>query len=171
MKILLTGFAVFVIWCVVSAWIYNDKLLPVMRAPEPLPAIPEKTTVADSLAVINAAMPKTLSIYFEFNKSDFKNDPQTESRIAELKKWLEKYPQAMLHVTGHTDNVGTETYNQELGMKRAAIIGKVIGEQGIDKSRMLVESKGETEPAGDYLTDEGRSKSRRTEVSIKMEKK
>ncbi len=169
MKILLTGFAVFVIWCIVSAWIYNDKLLPVMRAPEPLPAIPEKTIVADSLAAIYAAAPKTLSIYFEFNKSDFKNDPQTESRIAEFKKWLDKYPQAKLHVTGHTDIVGTEAYNQELGMKRAIIIEKFVEDQGIDKDRILVESKGETEPSGDYLTSEGMAKNRRTELSIKME--
>jgi OOP family OmpA-OmpF porin len=169
MKILIPGFAVFVIWCVFSAWAYNDKLLPVLRAPEPVPAIPEKTTAADSLARIYAAMPEKLSVYFEFNDSKFENDQQTDSRIAEFKEWIDKHPGSMLWVTGHTDLIGTELYNQDLGMKRAEVVSKYILSKGIPAERMLVESKGESQPAGDYLTSEGRAKNRRTEISIKTE--
>lgn len=169
MKILITGFAVFVIWCVLSAWVYNDKLRPVMRAPEPIPAIPEKTTAADSLAKIYASMPEKLSVYFEFSKSDFNSDQQQDSRIADFKDWLDKNPKSMLYVSGHTDLIGTETYNQDLALKRASVVGRYIQEKGIGIDRMLIESKGESEPAGDYLTSEGRAKNRRTEISIKLE--
>ncbi len=169
MRILITGFVAFAVWCVFSAWMYNDKLLPVINAPEPAPVIPEQTNVADSMAKIYAAMPEKLSIYFEFNNAEFKNDQQTDSRIAEFKQWLEKYPGSKLSVTGHTDLIGTEHFNQDLALKRAEIIGKYIEGQGINADRMLVESKGESEPAADYLTSEGRAKNRRTEVTIKMQ--
>ncbi len=169
MRILITGFVAFLVWCIFSAWMYNDKLLPVMNAPEPLPAIPEQTSVADSLAKIYAAMPEKLSIYFEFNNAEFKSDQQTDSKIAEFRQWLDKYPESRLSVTGHTDLVGTEPYNLDLASKRAEVVGKYIQSLGISPDRMLVEGRGETEPAADYLTSDGRAKNRRTEITIKMQ--
>lgn len=74
----------------------------------------------------------------------------------------------MLSVTGHSDLVGTTEFNQALGLKRALIVGKYLETQGILPARMITESKGENQPAADYITAEGRSKNRRTEVSIKM---
>lgn len=169
MRILITGFVAFVIWCVFSAWMYNDRLLPVINAPEPLPAVPEKTSAADSLAKIYAAMPEKLSIYFEFNDAGFKSDQQTDSRIAEFRQWLEKYPGSKLSVTGHTDLIGAEPFNHDLALKRAEVVGKYIEAAGVSPGRMLIESKGESEPAADYLTSEGRAKNRRTEITIKMQ--
>ncbi|HLN20303.1 MAG TPA: OmpA family protein [Bacteroidales bacterium] len=168
MRILITGFIAFAIWCVFSAWMYNDKLLPVINAPDPV-AIPEQTSAADSLERIYAAMPQKLSVYFEFNKSEFKPDPETESRIAEFKQWLDKYPASVLNVSGHTDLIGEDAYNEDLAMKRAVVVGKYAEQLGIPTARMSVESKGESEPAADYLTSEGRAKNRRTEVIIKMQ--
>jgi OmpA-OmpF porin, OOP family len=169
MRILIAGLVVFVIWCFVSAWLYNDKLLPAMKKPVPVLTIPEsQTQVADSLAKLKASMPKDLMIYFEFNDSKFKPDPQTDNSIVAFKSWLDKYPESMLSVTGHADLVGNPDFNQALALKRAQIVGKHLESQGIVTSRMTVESKGETQPAADYLTSEGRAKNRRTEISIKM---
>ena len=160
---------VFVIWCLISAWLYNDKFLPAMRKPVPVQTIPEsQTNVADSLAKLKAMLPKDLLIYFEFNDAKFKPDPQTDNSIAAFKSWLDKYPESMLSVTGHTDLVGTPDYNHALALRRAQIVAKHLETQGINSGKMMVESKGETQPAGDYLTSEGRSKNRRTEISIKM---
>jgi OOP family OmpA-OmpF porin len=170
MRILITGFVIFLIWCFISAWLYNDKLLPAMKKPVPVQTIPEsQTNVADSLMKIKATMPKDLLIYFEFNDAKFKPDPQTDKRVDEFKAWLDKYPASMLSVTGHTDLVGTLEYNQKLGLKRAQIVGKYLEEKGINLGRIITESLGETKPAADYLTEEGRAKNRRTEISIKMQ--
>jgi len=54
-------------------------------------------------------------------------------------------------------------------MKRAELVGKYLEKQGVSSSRMSTGSKGETQPLGSYLTEEGRAKNRRTEVSIKMQ--
>jgi len=170
MRIHITGFIIWVIWRTFAAWLYNDYLLPALRKPVPEVIIPVvQTNEADSLMKLKASMPKDLLIWFEFNKSEFKPDQQTEKSIADFKAWLDKYPQSMLTVTGHSDLVGTPEYNQELGMKRALIVGEYLEKQGISASRMSADSKGETLPLGSYLTEEGRAKNRRTEVSIKMQ--
>lgn len=170
MRILITGFVLFVIWCFISAWLYNDKLLPAMREPVTLKTTPVTLThEADSLMKLKASLPKNLLIYFEFDKAKFKSDPQTDSKVSEFRAWLDKYPQSMLSVTGHTDLVGTADYNYKLGLIRAQIVSKYLEKQGVNSSRMSTVSKGSTEPAADYLTSEGRAKNRRTEVSIKMQ--
>jgi outer membrane protein OmpA-like peptidoglycan-associated protein len=170
MRILITGFVLFVIWCFISAWLYNDKLLPAMRKPATVQTIPETPThEADSLMKLKASMPKNLLIYFEFNDSKFKPDPQSDNSVSEFKAWLEKYPKSMLSVTGHTDLVGTAEYNYKLGLKRAKVVGTYLENKGVNANRMITDSKGSTEPAADYLTAEGRAKNRRTEISIKMQ--
>jgi outer membrane protein OmpA-like peptidoglycan-associated protein len=169
MRILITGFVLFVIWCFFSAWIYNDKLVPAMKKSVPIKTAPTPlTNEADSLMKLKASMPGNLVIYFEFNKTKFKPDLQTDNSIVPFKMWLDKYPGSMLTVTGHTDLVGTTNYNFELGLKRAQIVEKYLENQGINASRMVTESKGKTEPAADNLTEEGRAKNRRTEITIKM---
>jgi OOP family OmpA-OmpF porin len=169
MRILITGGVLLVIWAIFSSWLYNDILLPVLRKPDVVQTIPEPPNhVADSLAKILASMPKPLMIYFDFDKAKFKSDPQTDSRIAEFKSWLEKYPASILNVTGHTDLVGTPEYNEKLALNRASILAKYLESQGINAGRMQTMSKGESQPAADYLTTEGRAMNRRTEISIKM---
>jgi OOP family OmpA-OmpF porin len=169
MRILITGIALFVIWCIISAWLYNDKLLPAMRKPVTIQPIPVPSTrEADSLMQIKASMPKSLLIFFEFNDSKFKADPQFDNGISEFKAWLDKYPKSMLQVTGHTDLVGTAGYNDKLALKRAEVVGKYLEGKGVNSSRMITESKGSAEPIATYITSEGRAKNRRTEISVKM---
>jgi outer membrane protein OmpA-like peptidoglycan-associated protein len=170
MRILTTGIILLAIWCFFSAWIYNDKLMPAMKKQLSSPTIPETSAhEADSLMKIKASMPKNLMIYFEFDKAKFKPDPQNESSVSEFKAWLGKYPQSMLLVTGYTDLVGTMDYNYNLALKRAQIVGKYIENQGINSDRLVVSSRGESDPSADYITPEGRAKSRRTEISLKMQ--
>jgi len=170
MRILITGFVAFVIWCFVSAWLYNDKLLPAMKKPEPVQTIPlSQSNEADSLARLKALMPKDLLIFFEFNDAKFKTDPQTDISIAEFKAWLDKYPGSMLYVTGHTDLVGAPDFNQALGLKRALIVSKYLENKDINPTRVITDSKGETQPIAGYITKEGRAKNRRTEITIKMQ--
>jgi OOP family OmpA-OmpF porin len=170
MRILITGFVIFVIWCFISAWLYNDKVLPAMKRPVPIQTIPEsKTNVADSLIKLKASMPEDLLIYFGFNETRFKTDSQTDNSLAAFKVWLDKYTGSMLLVTGNTDLVGTAEYNKALGLKRALAVGKYLETKGINADRIITESQGKNKPAADYLTEEGRAKNRRTEISIKMQ--
>ncbi len=170
MRILITGFAAFVIWCIVSAWLYNDKLKPVLDRPVPVVAVPDKlTNEADSLMKLKAMMPENLTIYFEFDNARFKPDPQTNNRIAEFKAWLDKYPASRLLVQGCTDIVGTTDFNIALGLERAEAVGKYLEEKGIPASRIIKESLGESKAFENYISKEGRAKNRKTIVSIKLQ--
>ncbi len=77
MRIIGLGVLAFVIWSVFSSWVFNDKLLPVFRKKTPLVTAPDyETRVADSLAQLKASMPEDLLIYFDFDRSGLKSDPQ-----------------------------------------------------------------------------------------------
>ncbi len=123
--------------------------------------------MADSLAKIYALMPKDLVIWHDFDKARLIPDPQMEASLAEFKSWLDKYPESMLMVIGHTDLVGTPEYNQALGLERAQVAQKFLESKGFPASRVIVTSKGETEPAAGYITPDERAKNRRTVISIK----
>jgi outer membrane protein OmpA-like peptidoglycan-associated protein len=169
MRILITGFVAFVIWCFFSAWLYNDKLLPVLHKPVPVITAPEnRLNEADSLMKLKALMPKDLTIWFEFNDAKFKPDPQYENSIAEFKAWLDKYPGSMLSVQGYTDIVGTTDFNMALGLERAEVVSKFLETKGVPATRIITGSMGERKAFENYITKEGRAKNRKTEVSIKM---
>jgi outer membrane protein OmpA-like peptidoglycan-associated protein len=170
MRIIVFGVLAFVIWSVFSSWVFNDKLLPVFRKKAlPVTAPDIETRVADSLAQLKASMPEDLLIYFDFDRSGLKSDPQLGSVIAPFRSWLEKYPGSKLLITGHTDLVGTHEYNMQLGMKRAQIVARHVQTLGISGNRILVESGGETRPIAGYITEENRAKNRRAEITIKMQ--
>ncbi len=170
MRILITGLIAFIIWSFFSTWLYTDVLRHAARKPEPLQTVPvPKNSVADSLLEIYAMMPKDLTIWFEFDKSKLKPDAQFESGLAEFKSWLDKYPESVLLVTGHTDLVGDKEYNRKLGMERAKAMQKYLEAKGFPASRMIVDSKGEDEPVTGYIKAEDRAKNRRTVISIKKQ--
>lgn len=168
MRILITGFVVFVIWSFFSTWLYVDILrhavkpqVTVLTTPEP------ENTVADSLARLYAMMPKDLTIYFEFDNFKFIRDPQIETSLSEFKSWLDKYPESALTITGYTDLVGEKAYNQDLGLERAKAVQKFLEGKGFPAARIITGSKGEEEPVAGYITQEERAKNRRTVISIK----
>jgi outer membrane protein OmpA-like peptidoglycan-associated protein len=168
MRILITGFVVFVIWSLFSVRLYVDKLKPAMNKPVPVQINPEtRTSEADSMMQLNALMPKDLMIYFEFDNTKFKTEPRTDSSIIEFKTWLDKYSESMLTITGHTDFVGTADYNNALGLKRALVVQQYLESKGIAANKMITNSKGKDQPAASQITKEGRAKSRRTVITIK----
>jgi outer membrane protein OmpA-like peptidoglycan-associated protein len=168
MRILITGFIVLLIWSFFSMWLYVDILRPAAKKQAVVQPAPEsQSKEADSLMKIYASMPKDLLIYFEFDKAKFSPDPQTDSRIASFKEWMDKHPEAVLSITGHTDFIGTKEYNQALGLERAQIIEKYLETKGFPPSKMVTVSKGEEEPIASHILSEGRAKNRRTEITIK----
>jgi outer membrane protein OmpA-like peptidoglycan-associated protein len=168
MRILITGFIVFVIWSFFSTWLYVNVLKPATtKQVEAQPVTEIQSTEADTLMKFYASMPKDLTIYFEFDNYKFETDQQTDSSIAEFDKWLDKYPDYMLSVTGHTDFVGTSEYNQALGLERAQVVGKYLESKGIPAERMVIASKGKEQPVAKNIFSEGRAKNRRTEITIK----
>ena len=72
-------------------------------------------------------------------------------------------------VSGHTDTVGSEEKNYELGQKRAASVARYLTKQGIDPFRVTAVSYGEDKPVTDNQTAEGKRRNRRIEISVYRE--
>ena len=70
-----------------------------------------------------------------------------------------------IHVTGHTDSVGPEEYNQGLSERRAQAVVDYLKSLGV-KVNMQAMGKGESEPVADNATKEGRAKNRRVVVDV-----
>jgi outer membrane protein OmpA-like peptidoglycan-associated protein len=86
--------------------------------------------------------------------------------LRNLANSLERYDNTDIVIIGHTDSIGSETYNQGLSERRARSAADFLQSVGVDRSRLVVEGRGETEPIADNETDEGRALNRRVEVVI-----
>ncbi|MBO4402608.1 MAG: PD40 domain-containing protein, partial [Bacteroidales bacterium] len=105
------------------------------------------------------------NIQFDFDKSDI-HGTETADRLDKVINYMKAYPDVKVEVRGHTDNKGTEQYNQALSERRAKIAVDYIVEHGIDRSRLTSVGRGESEPIATNETEEGRALNRRVEFKI-----
>ncbi|MEO1962615.1 MAG: OmpA family protein, partial [Cycloclasticus sp.] len=67
---------------------------------------------------------------------------------------------------GHTDSVGSESYNQLLSQQRAQSVASYLGSQGVQGQRFNVIGRGEQSPVAGNSTREGRAQNRRVEITL-----
>jgi OOP family OmpA-OmpF porin len=79
---------------------------------------------------------------------------------------LKDKPELTVVIEGHTDSIGTDEYNQKLGLHRAQSVIKELSLQGIDASRMSAASLGETRPVINQETDWAHAVNRRVEFQL-----
>jgi outer membrane protein OmpA-like peptidoglycan-associated protein len=88
------------------------------------------------------------------------------ANLTELANSLKKYPESSLLIVGHTDDMGSDSYNQGLSQRRADAAANFLVSQGIARSRIQTSGKGEAEPVASNMSDDGRAQNRRVEVAI-----
>lgn len=103
-------------------------------------------------------------ILFTFDSSELR--PEARENLNKLTEILNRDTNTNLLIVGHTDWIGSETYNQGLSMRRALSAANYIISQGISRDRIDTEGRGEYEPIADNETEEGRQLNRRVEVAI-----
>ena len=69
-----------------------------------------------------------------------------------------------VRLSGHTDNIGGDAYNQDLGQKRAEAIKALLLDYGVPAGQITTESKGKSLPVDTNETEEGRQNNRRVEL-------
>jgi len=110
---------------------------PAAPAPEPEPVGPQKP--AFEKFTFSA---ETL---FAFDKADIRSD--AAGILDDVVEKMQRYPEVeLIVVTGHTDRIGTEAYNQKLSDRRAAAVRNYLVNKGVDASRVQSVGRGESEP-------------------------
>jgi len=103
-------------------------------------------------------------LLFDFDSDVVKGNAR--SNLSELAQSLREYSDTEVLIVGHTDSQGTDSYNQNLSMRRAAAARAYLVSQGVASSRIRTEGMGEMEPVASNDTDAGRAQNRRVEVAI-----
>ncbi|MNQ31588.1 Outer membrane porin F precursor [compost metagenome] len=127
--------------------------------PPPAPVVEEVVVVKEETIVI-----RDVNFSFDSAKLTETDKAKLETIATRLKQ---EAPSAQLSVTGHTDSVGSDAYNQALSEKRARSVVEYLIEEGVPRASFVsVSGAGESQPVADNSTADGRSMNRRTEIKI-----
>lgn len=107
----------------------------------------------------------TNEVSFDFNRADVK--PAFHTTLDKLGTLLKKYDRTVVHVVGHTDSKGSDSYNRSLSERRAESVGAYLTDSGVPPSRLRTEGRGEHEPRDSNDTEAGRQLNRRVEIFVK----
>jgi outer membrane protein OmpA-like peptidoglycan-associated protein len=103
-------------------------------------------------------------LLFDFDSERVK--AEAAANLRNLANSLDKYPKTDLLIVGHTDAQGTDSYNMSLSERRAQATADYLVGAGVDRSRLRVTGRGESEPIADNSTSTGQQQNRRVEVAI-----
>lgn len=104
------------------------------------------------------------NLFFATNKTTIL--PQSESAMQDLYNLMVENPEIRIRIIGHTDNVGSDQFNQRLSEGRANSVRNELIKRGISADRIEAEGKGMSEPIDTNNTEEGRQNNRRVEFMI-----
>lgn len=93
--------------------------------------------------------------------------PALRGDLGALARNLMQYPNSLVEVQGHTDNVGSADYNLSLSRNRAASVASVLFANGVPSSRVVTIGHGEHRPVASNLNAAGRQQNRRVEIIIR----
>ena len=101
---------------------------------------------------------------FDTNSSTIK--PGFDSTMDKLADVVVRYAKTTLVVVGHTDNVGSDSYNQKLSERRAAAVAQYFESRRVNPVRLSVSGKGESSPVASNASEAGRQQNRRVEIYV-----
>ena len=106
-------------------------------------------------------------VLFDTGSANLK--PGAREKLARVAGVLLTYPELQIAVEGHTDNVGSDEYNQGLSDRRAASVRGYLVAQGISRETIEAMGFGEARPVVANTTSAGRQQNRRVELVISGE--
>jgi OmpA-OmpF porin, OOP family len=110
------------------------------------------------------------NVLYDFNKAVLK--PQYYPEVDKLVVMLNANPDIVIEISSHTDNIGSDEYNQKLSLARAQSIVNYLVKKGIKMSQLKVQGYGEAQPVAPNENEdgtdnpEGRQQNRRSEFKV-----
>ena len=103
-------------------------------------------------------------VLFDFGKYTLK--PEAREKLAKVSGILLAYPGLSIEVDGHTDNVGSDGFNQTLSEERANAVREYLVQQGVPLNAVSAKGFGKTAPIASNDTPTGRAQNRRVELVV-----
>ena len=101
---------------------------------------------------------------FDTNSTAIK--PGFRSTMDKLADVVVRYNKTTLTIVGHTDNVGSQGYNQNLSERRAVSVAQYFESQRVNALRLATAGKGESQPVASNGSEAGRQANRRVEIYV-----
>ena len=101
---------------------------------------------------------------FETDSAEIK--PTFHSTMDKVADVVVRYNKTALTVVGHTDNTGSDAYNQKLSERRALSVAQYLEMRRVNGMRMATAGKGESQPIASNASEGGRQANRRVEIYV-----
>jgi len=108
----------------------------------------------------------TMTSHTAFDTDSVNIKPGFHSTLDKLADVVVRYGKTSLTIVGHTDNVGSNQYNQKLSERRAVSVAQYFESRRVSPLRLATLGKGEGEPVASNNTESGRSANRRVEIYV-----
>lgn len=106
----------------------------------------------------------SLNINFQFDKSFI--EPKYKDELDKIAGYLKRNSGYSIIIYGHTDNAGTKEYNLSLSLDRAEAVNQSLISRGIQKNRIKIVGKGESEPFVPNTSEDNKYRNRRIEIEL-----
>lgn len=108
----------------------------------------------------------TFNLDVEFETDSARIRSGYTADIESLAEFMSTYAKTQVLLGGHTDNVGSEAYNQALSQKRADAVKRALIVRGVQADRIEARGFGESRPIADNMNAEGRAQNRRVVAAV-----
>lgn len=142
----------------------DDKRYQAHQISRVVPDCPEITMAPVLIEQPDSVLTEKVSIDMEvlFATDDAIVKPEEYAKIAEVADFMTQYPNTVVTIEGHTDNRGSDIYNQSLSQRRVnAVKDVLISQFGVAATRISAVGYGESQPRASNDSDEGRQMNRR----------
>jgi outer membrane protein OmpA-like peptidoglycan-associated protein len=109
----------------------------------------------------------SLNSEVSFDVDRARTKPAFEPTLDKLGDVLVRYNRTVVHVVGHTDSDGSDSYNLDLSQRRADAVAGYLQRRGVPADRVRTEGRGEREPRATNATQAGKQLNRRVEIYVK----
>ena len=106
-------------------------------------------------------------VLFDTARADLK--PGAREKLSRVVGIVLSHPGLRMEVEGHTDSVGSDSYNQQLSERRAASVRSYLVAAGVAPTAVATSGRGETSPVASNATAAGRQQNRRVELLVSGE--
>jgi len=156
----LPGGAEYALYVSRASYLFQSLHFNYLQADETKPVIKNISLFPvekDAMVILN-------NLFFDLDQFELKQQSLTE--LNEIVKFLQMNKVVKIEISGHTDNTGSESYNQQLSLKRAASVAEYLKKQGIENARITQKGYGSQRPVRPNDSEENRQFNRRIEFKI-----